>query len=192
MKNHPLGRQNPGKSLSLGSYTGAVSSGTLIMGFILFTALMHGISIAQETANPILRILVVDQSSVRIVYSLGKDVTVRESRKIISPKIAADKLTAGWLNSDELVIPELNFEGPVSRILTLYKNGKVLRTIVADEACIKGWEFVHNGKRVALVDGGLNSGNNYKLYDVSSGKLLESIANPAPEQIPEWGKGLMK
>lgn len=165
---------------------------SIIITFFLCTALVQSVSAAQSTINPILKVYVVNQDSIRIVYTVGNDVTVTADRKYADAKVAEDKLTAGWLKYDDLVIPELNFYGPVSRMLTLYKNGKIVRTITTDEACIKGWGFADNGERVAVVEGGLRSGYLYKLYDVSSGKVLQRISNPAPEHIPEWGKGLIK
>jgi hypothetical protein len=165
---------------------------SVIVTFFLCTALTKNVSAAQSTANPTIKIITLDQDSVRIVYTLGKDVIVTENKKYADAKISEDKLTAGWLKYDDLVIPELNFYGSVSRVLYLYKNGKIVRTIITDEACIKSWGFAHNGEHVAVVDGGLRSGYLYKLYDVSSGKLIQSISNPTPEQIPEWGKGLIK
>jgi len=130
--------------------------------------------------------------SMHLVYEDGKDVKVtKNKKKFTDPKIAEDKQTVGWLDTFYNDIPDLNFQGDTSRELTIYRNGKVIRKIQSEEACIKGWKFVENGKQVAVVDGGLRFGYLYSLYDIATGKKIQFVADPTEEQMPVWGKGVM-
>jgi hypothetical protein len=133
------------------------------------------------------------KGSIHIVYKDGMDVKVTNNnkKKFTDPKIAEDKLTIGWLDSFNTDIPELNFQGDTSTELTIYRNGKVVRKIKSNEACIKGWKFVENGKQVAIVDGGLRFGYLYSLYDVATGKIIQFVDNPTEEKIPVWGENIL-
>lgn len=133
------------------------------------------------------------KGSIHIVYEDGVDVKVTNNnkKKFTDAKIAEDKLTVGWLDSFYTDIPELNFQGDTSRELTIYRNGKVIRKIKSNEACIKGWKFIENGKQVAVVDGGLRFGYLYSLYNIATGKIIQFVDNPTEEKMPVWGKDIL-
>lgn len=164
----------------------------VMMALSLVASLVLSLS-AFAAQRPISKAYSDKKGSIHVVYEDGKDVKVTNNNKMkfTGPKIAEDKQTVGWLDTFYNDIPDLNFKGDTSTELTIYRNGKVIRKIQSNEACIKGWKFVENGKQVAVVDGGLRFGYLYSLYDIASGKKIQFVADPTEEQMPVWGKGVI-
>jgi hypothetical protein len=63
---------------------------------------------------------------------------------------------------------------------------------LGDGMMIYRWSFVEGGKRVAFSSGTVHgdSGANYELHDVQSGRLLEKWKGDGDAGSPAWASGL--
>lgn len=106
--------------------------------------------------------------------------------------LASDGQTLGWTLDVEN--PGTSYPVPVS--LVLLQNKRVIRTLATGQM-IWSWMFLSNGKQVAAVFGfthGPEVGD-YRLYDVSNGKLLSEVWGDETTQslkpdAPAWAQKL--
>jgi hypothetical protein len=56
-------------------------------------------------------------------------------------------------------------------------------------AIIDEWHFWNDAKQIAIHSGGPGGPENYQLYDVATGRVIESVTPPANlAQLPQWAK----
>ena len=79
-----------------------------------------------------------------------------------------------------------NFSNPHQ--LQIYRKGEQPQTIEASEPIVS-LHFWKNGKQLAIQFGKKGVGGNFILYDLASGKQVESIFRVAePTGLPQWAK----
>jgi len=134
-----------------------------------------------------------DTQDVHIVYSNGADVVApkeKDQPASTNPAVADDKQTVGWLA--EYWIGGQSYPGPTT--LVIYRDGHIITKIEALVGIIWDWRFFDNGNQVGFTQGvthGTLIPEDYRLYDVSTGGLIQKI-DKANEQSPEWVKALVR
>src|SRR6185437_12647692 len=97
-----------------------------------------------EQTKPSLTRIYVDHATgdIHLVDSSGEDISVSKSTEAVSdPKIARDKVTAGWLLEDRA-----GTSYTVPQALAIYRSGKILRTLApSDRPIIVAWAFFAGG-----------------------------------------------
>lgn len=113
--------------------------------------------------------------------------TEKEQIGCRSPKISADKQTAGWLVDSDFCCTSY----PLQFMVVVYRPGKPLRRLTGDGRAIFGWNFVNGGRQVAFEQsyphGDLRP--HYELRDVETERLMGTW-NPSDEapKRPAWAK----
>jgi hypothetical protein len=160
-------------------------SGRTLFFFVLAIALP---SIAESST---LRVFSDNQQNIHIVSPTGQESIVkRESGQvgIDAIKIAADKLTAGWL----VLYRNPDAGSPVAAKIVVWRNGKIIRSFPTEQT-FWSWSFEHGGEQVAYHTGPAHGDttSHCELHDVQAGRLLatwdgdlQSAARPA------WTKNL--
>jgi len=106
------------------------------------------------------------------------------------PRIAPDHATVGWL----ALYPSCCQSYPIPLQLTLFRDGKVLRSLTGAGMPIWHWRFVEHGRAVAFVQRPTHGAapDHYELRDVASGRLRAEFdhdeGDTAP--LPAWARGL--
>ncbi len=138
------------------------------------------------TAAGIIQIRFADGKIVTIPKDLINDAGNQVGSQ--SPKISADKKTAGWLAT----YPNCCTSYPVPMTLVLYKDSKIIQKIESQQV-IWDWAFVDDGTQAAIINGpthGTDEDMEYQLYDVLTGKLLAEVQDPITSSSPKWVDGL--
>ena len=119
--------------------------------------------------------------------SVFRQRTEKEQIGCSSPKISADKQTAGWLVDSDFCCTSY----PLQFMLVVYRPGKPLRRFTGDGRAIFGWNFLSGGRQVAFEQsyphGDLRP--HYELRDVETERLI-GTSNPSDEapKRPAWAK----
>ncbi len=107
-------------------------------------------------------------------------------------QLAADRQTLGWTVNVENCCTSYSI--PLS--LVVFRNRRVLHTFEQGQM-IWSWMFVQGGERVAVVFGPTHGSEigDYRLYNVTTGKLISEVWGDAQTQAlesnaPEWAKRL--
>jgi uncharacterized protein YecT (DUF1311 family) len=130
---------------------------------------------------------------VHIVYSNGADVVApkeKDQPAAADPAVADDKHTVGWLA--EYWVGGQSYPGPTT--LVTYRDGHIISKFEASGGIIWDWKFFDNGNQVGFTQGvthGTLIPQDYRLYDVSTGGLIQKI-DKANEQSPEWVNALVR
>jgi uncharacterized protein YecT (DUF1311 family) len=130
---------------------------------------------------------------VHIVYSNGADVVAPKEKDLESstnPAVAEDRRTVGWL-ADYWGCSQ---SYPCPTALVIYRDGHIITKIVASGGVIWDWKFFDNGKQAGFSEGvthGTLIPEDYRLYDVSTGGLIQKIKT-ANKHSPEWVKTLVR
>lgn len=175
-----------------------------IVSVLLFMLLIHSVSHSKEkpatsppvtdTKTPLRRIVKAysDKSgNIHIVFEDNEDVKVTKEEGFEDPKIAEDGHTVGWLDYFHLEMPDMNVDAWASQNLTVYNNGKIIRTINSSDSCgnfIRDWGFWKNGKQVTINSGGLHFAGTNCLYDIKTGKKVAEASDPITDKSPAWAR----
>lgn len=106
------------------------------------------------------------------------------------PRIAPDHATVGWL----ALYPSCCQSYPIPLRLTLFRDGKVQRSLTGAGMPIWHWRFADGGRAVAFVQRPTHGAapDHYELRDVASGRLRAEFdhdeGDTAP--LPAWARGL--
>jgi hypothetical protein len=134
-----------------------------------------------------------DVQDVHIVYDDGTDIVApkeKDQPASTDAVLADDRQTVGWL-ANFWVCPQ---SYPCPTALVIYKDGHIITKIDASNGIIWNWSFFGNGTQVGFSEGvthGTSIPEDYKLYDVSTGGLIQKI-DAANDQSPKWVKALVK
>ena len=149
---------------------------------------------------------VYETGPLHIIYSDGTDVTRALPPKKKSTKdnivlnqegfsdvqLAEDRQTLGWTETYD----NGGTSYAVPLVLVLFRSGKVLQRIQEGQM-VWSWMFFEHGKRAAVVWGPTHGPEvgDFKLYDVSTGKVLSEVYGDAETQAlnanaPVWAKKL--
>jgi hypothetical protein len=134
-----------------------------------------------------------DAQDVHIVHNDGTDVVApkeKDQPASTDAALADDQRTVGWL-ANYWVCPQ---SYPCPTALVIYRDGHIIRKIDASNGIIWNWSFFGNGARVGFSEGvthGTSVPQDYRLYDVSTGGLIQKI-DAANAQSPKWVKALVK
>jgi hypothetical protein len=114
--------------------------------------------------------------------------TEREQIGCSSPKIAADKRTAGWLVDSDFCCTSY----PLQFMVVVYRPGKPLRRFTGDGRAIFGWTFVGGGREVAFYQSYPHGDPvaHAELRDVNSERLVGKWDGDTPK-APSWAQGLL-
>ncbi len=124
---------------------------------------------------------------IHVVDSTGGDSAIRRSSEAVSdPKLAGDKVTAGWLIEDRA-----GTTYTVPQALVLYRSGRIARTIAPSHwPIIVAWQFFADGKQVGFsstaLHGAESERRSYELHDVRTGRLVESWDDHLSRTPPPW------
>jgi hypothetical protein len=154
----------------------------------LVIALCPGVR-AQSKPTTFTRIYVGSDGLAHLVDDTGKDMAMpkeKEQVSISTPKLSADKQTAGWLIEQENCCTSY----PIPTGLALYKAGK--KRVIGDGLMIYDWCFTGGGAQAALSSGTVHgmTERHLLLYDVSSGRLLQEWNGAPDASPPDWAKDL--
>jgi hypothetical protein len=77
----------------------------------------------------------------------------------------------------------------LSRVeLEIYLKGGV-RRMIEPGGLIREWHFWKDGRQVAVCSGPPTGGSTYALYDATSARIVETLAEPPDESLlPQWAK----
>jgi|SRR5664279_444023 len=130
-----------------------------------------------------------DPGTVHLVDSHGTDIVppkITGQKSCDSPRISADKQTAGWQANLENCCT--SYDIPLT--LVLYRAGNIVQTIAPGQM-IYDWQFWTNDK-VAISSGPTHGdfGRHLGLYDVATGKLLKEWMGEQGDTPPAWGRDL--
>lgn len=115
----------------------------------------------------------------------------KDDRPIESEHVAGPHGLEGWtLNS---LLPDDTSQERYPFTLVIAENGKVLRKINGS-AFIWHWIFWNEGREVAYESGPLHFGMQCELYDLKTGRVLESVDcwRGIPDNAPGWLVALEK
>ena len=128
---------------------------------------------------------------IHLVDSTGRDSAIRRSSEAVrDPKVAVDKMTAGWLLEDRA-----GTTYTVPQALVLYRSGRIARTITPSSwPIIMAWQFFADGKQVCFsstaLHGAESERRSYELHDVRTGKIIERWDDRLSRTIPRWAEEL--
>jgi hypothetical protein len=71
------------------------------------------------------------------------------------------------------------------RLEIYLRNGKL--KIIETETPMD-WHFWHEGQQVSMYSRSLDGQKHYALYDAASAQLVQELAGPSGESLPEWAK----
>ena len=109
-----------------------------------------------------------------------------EDRPVESAHTAGPHGLEGWtLNSP---LPGENNGDRYPFTLVIAQNGKVMRKINGSAAFIWRWIFWDDGRQIAYESGPLHFGMQCELYDLKTGKVLDSVDcwQGIPDNSPAW------
>jgi len=124
----------------------------------------------------------------------GPHEIVSNQEGIEDPQVTDDGKTMGWLETFDN-IGDSNYAFPF--VVVIFRSGAIQRRIIP-ERIIWDWKFFDGGKTVGVSLGyphGEAVADQYKLYDVNTGRLLAEAEVDAeledlPPGAPEWAKQL--
>jgi hypothetical protein len=130
----------------------------------------------------------------QIVMPQGKKIPVPRERgqvDIAASQTADDGKTVGWL----VEYSDPGISDPVSGMLVIWRNGRVIRRFRADSA-LWSWSFDAGGNQVAYHDGPLHgeATSHFELRDIASGRLLDQWNGEISDtsKRPAWVAGLTR
>src|SRR6266542_6558499 len=92
------------------------------------------------------------------------------------------KYTVGW----SVLIPNCCTSYPIPTSVIVYRNGK--KTAIAPGQMIYEWQFLHRGKRIAILSGPVHGrAATAGLYEAQSGRMLKTWHGRGT--VPDWAKG---
>jgi hypothetical protein len=102
------------------------------------------------------------------------------------PAVSPDHSTVGWL----ALYPNCCTSYPLPLALVLYRDGKILRTIIGEGTPIWRWSFVGDGSRIALRQETAHGSRNthYELREVASGRRIAYYDSADHRSVPKWAR----
>ena len=165
---------------------------------ILTTNVASGPGLSDDGSKLVTRVYVDDKGrpnedvqDVRIVYDDGTDVIApkeKDQATSTDPALADDRQTVGWLANYRVC--SQSYPCPIA--LVIYRGEKITTKIEASNGIIWRWRFFDDGKQVGFSEGvthGTVVPTDYRLYDVSTGSLIQEIPT-ADDKSPEWVRTL--
>ena len=116
----------------------------------LMVAIASGL-LAQSKPTTLLKVYVGPDGLAHVVDVKGRDKVIRKEREqvgVSSPKLAADKQTAGWLIESKNCCTSY----AIPTRLAIYNDRK--KRLLADGLMVYDWCFVDGGLQVAMLPGG--------------------------------------
>jgi hypothetical protein len=115
-----------------------------------------------------------------------------EDHPVESAHVAGPHGLEGWTLDSPL--PGENNSDRYPFTLVIARNGKVVRKIQGSAAFVWRWIFWDDGRQVAYETGPLHFGMSCELYDLQTGKVLESVDcwQGIPDNSPAWLVALEK
>lgn len=129
-----------------------------------------------------------------IVYRNGRDVKIDDQGSASDDaQISPNRRTVGWTRGEHKLCTDWSVGGTmfVNSKLVLYRNGRILHTLEVPGTFIENWHYWNNGKYVAIGSRWHHGMGYCRLFDVTTGKLLERISTPeATRKGLKWAKDL--
>lgn len=154
----------------------------------LMVAIASGL-LAQSKPTTLLKVYVGPDGLAHVVDVKGRDKAIRKEREqvgVSSPKLAADKQTAGWLIERENCCTSY----AIPTRLAIYNDRK--KRLLADGLMVYDWCFVDRGSQVALSTGTVHgmTARHLTLYDTRTGRLLQAWDGEPDAAAPLWAREL--
>jgi hypothetical protein len=140
----------------------------------------------KDFAHPLKRVYVDSKAHVIAVTGNDKEVQLSEE-DCEDAQLAKDGYTVGWSELYRIEPPVVRETIEVAGKLVVFKKGKVVRSFDC-KPWLRSWGFEKEGQQVAVYSGGLHFSGAYTLYDVESGKAIDSAKDPITEKSPDWAK----
>lgn len=114
----------------------------------------------------------------------GQKIQITKGGRATQARLSKDGRTAGWLIENTWTAE--GDEGPGTSNLTVYRDGKFRH--IGCQPFIRDYWFWEDGKKVVIDCGGRHFAGTLALYDVRTGKKIESFFQPdlPYEKIPAW------
>ncbi|WP_147328209.1 MULTISPECIES: hypothetical protein [unclassified Duganella] len=130
------------------------------------------------------RIYIDKSANVHVIYSNGKEKKLTKVGRATQAELSKDKRTAAWLIENTWTAE--GDVGPGSSNLTVYRDGRFLH--IECQPFIRDYWFWEDGRKIGIDCGGRHFAGTLTLYDVRTGKIIESIFQPnVPyEKLPAW------
>jgi hypothetical protein len=123
------------------------------------------------------------QGNVYVSTDEGKLIKMADSGHCLEVRVADDKQTVGCM------VRLMAEEPPQSLQLEIYLKGGQRKTI-GPGAPIRDWHFWKGGQQVTVYSGPRDGSGTYALYDTTSARLIERLAEPSDGRLlPQWAKG---
>ncbi len=157
---------------------------SLIAGIIALIGTLPISANTLEDFGPVKNAVVnVDRSNVPAYYLHGTIVAEFKNKKSVALnsagngmdlKIFPDRRTIGWIEGEMSTYRNDPWFYP--KTVVIWKDGKILRKITPG-MFLTGWGIVANGKQIATAAAGMHGPTYMKLYDLNSGKILDTAKN---------------
>lgn len=138
---------------------------------------------AQDTLK---RVYVNNTGEVYVTTSNGTEIQLTKSGRATQPQLSKDQLSAGWLLENSWTAE--GDQGPGSSNLIVYRDGKFQH--IKCLPFIRDYWFWEDGRKVGIDCGGRHFAGKLMLYDVLSGKMIDSVFQPDIPygDLPAWAK----
>ncbi|MQA21927.1 hypothetical protein [Rugamonas rivuli] len=130
------------------------------------------------------RVYIDKAKNVHAIAMNGKEKLLTKGGRATQAELSKDKRTAAWLIENTWTAE--GDVGPGASNLTLYRDGKFVH--IECQPFIRDFWFWEDGKKVGIDCGGRHFAGTLTLYDVGTGKVIESLFQPdVPyEKLPAW------
>ena len=174
----------------------AVVALTIVVFLVPFFARGADQTGAEKTKKPVAATIVLKPGTagdeekignVRVTYEDGtKDLWTTKNNCSLA-RVSPDG-TVGWtVHSEEFKPASVSYKVRTNATLLLCSGGQILRKIESPQPFIQDWNFTGDGVKLVVSAMFLHGQSHYTLYDVKTGKELET-AKSGDEKIPEWAK----
>ena len=148
----------------------------LLLSLLLLIAVADGQTVA--------RAYVGQDAKAHMIFANGaEEIVTPEPQQVgcLEPVIARDKRTVAW----SVLVDNCCTSYPVATAVVVHRNRR--KVVLSTGQMIYGWQFVGDGKRIAVLSGPVHgSATGVYLYDSRSGKLVAMWQGKG--KPPKWAE----
>ena len=130
--------------------------------------------------------------NIQVTFADGHSKMVTSEGNCRLPKISHDG-KIGWLRVDKNDVDLVKeTRRGIDAVVVLMQGGRIKQFLPDPEAPFIGaWQFAEGGKSVAIKSSSYHGPRHYRVYDIESGKVMESIDIYVPnKRLPAWAQSL--
>lgn len=153
-----------------------------IYSFIVLFTMFATTVFAQDIA--LKRVHIDEAGNVHVTTSTGKERLLTNKGRSTRVELSKDKRTAAWLIKNTWTAE--GDGGPGTSALVVYRDGKFQR--IECLPFIRDYWFWNDGENVGIDCGGRHFAGTLTLYDVRTGKVIDSFFSSGipDEKCPAW------